>query len=48
MSIKVSDIPDDEWNSLREDYQDELSCIDYVDEDEYLIMLSISQKFRRS
>lgn len=38
-SIAIKDIPDELWNQLRPDYQDELSCMKYIDYDEFNSML---------
>lgn len=45
--MKVSDISNEDWNILRPDYQDELSTMKYVDDDEFEIMLLNSKKERK-
>ena len=44
MRLAVKDISEEDWTALREDYQDELSCMDSVDEDELEVMLYVSRK----
>ena len=44
MSVKIADIPKETWDSLREDYKDELLCMECVDEDELDNMICASKK----
>lgn len=42
MSILIKDIPEETWNKLREDYQDELATMTSIEEDELNSMLYAS------
>lgn len=42
--MTIKDIPENEWNILREDYKDELLCMNEIDEDEYYVMLENSER----
>lgn len=44
MSIAIKDIPDETWNKLREDYQDELATMTSIEEDELNSMLFVSAR----
>lgn len=42
--INVSDISEEDWNDLSEDYRDDLSLMDSIDKDELDVMLSVSRR----
>ena len=44
IKINISDISEEDWNALREDYRDELSGMDSILKDELDVMLSVSRR----